>query len=189
MLPRETPPPPRFLPLLFAIGHPPTYQHTLAFPSTSQEAGIRRIHTPHRVLREVGGLILVPNSTTLPVRTSASSVLMGFDVQTQDGSRWSARMISNGQNECDLFLMDSETLQRKIMAKLRVIPCGVGHSVDARLTLFDTAMLMQSSFLLQWVEMLRFIFQGSCSKRVLLDRRDLGLHRRYRRMVITGRSS
>jgi hypothetical protein len=191
MLPRDTPP--RLLPLLFAISQPPVYQHhlthTLAFPSVPQETGFRRIHSPHRVLREVGGLALVPNSTTPPVRTGASSVLMGFDVRTQDGRLWSARMISNGRSECDLFLMDSATLQRKAMAKLRVVPCGAGHSVDARLTLFDATMLIHSAgvLLVPWVATIRSLVQGPCSKLVSLDRQDLGLHRRYRRMVVTGR--
>ena len=176
-------------PLLLVINQSPTYQHRVthssAFPSIPMETGVFRIHSPHRILRGVGGgLRLVPNSTMPPVRTSASSVLVGFDVCTHDGDRWNARMISSGKYECDLFLMDSQTLQRKVSAKIKVVQQGNGHSIDTTLTLFDPAVLTnQSTLSLATVVRCMSRFNGF-GRPVPIVKHELGLHRHYRRMAI-----
>ena len=177
------------IPLLsFAINSPPPHNlfHTTEFPYLPQETGFRRIHSPQRVLQRIGGLALIPNSTLSPVRSGASTVLMGFDVQTRDGCRWSARMISSRRDECDLFLMDSETLQRKAMAKIKVVPYadGAGHSISASLTLFDASILLwRIGFTVPWTAML-----WQCRRKEALHRRELSLHRTYVRMILSPRA-
>ena len=182
-----------FLPLLlFTLSHPPSitrnYFHknlTIFHPDVPLETGVRHLHTPQRVLRSVGGggLVLIPNSTTRPVRSSQSSVVMGFDVQTVGGERWSARVISNGKEECNLFLMDSTTLQRKAMAKLKVGRCNStqGHTVTTSLTVFDlSAFAILHSAVLWW-----WWWHGVQCLR-LSKAADFGLHMLYRRMVVCG---
>ncbi len=61
------------------------------------------------------------------------------------------------KGECNLFLMDSETLQHKVMAKIKVVPYadGAGHSISASLTLFDASILLwHICFMVQWTVML-----------------------------------
>ena len=165
--------------------HPPPHTATLRtfeFPSSlPPETGFRRIHFPQRVLTVVGGLALVPNSTLPPVRSGAPAVVvMGFEVQTIAGRRWSARLISSRRDECDLFLMDSETLQRTAAAKLRVTPRsdgGEGHSIATRLTLFEEAhrhLLLPPGW---W-------WCGSTGT-ATLHRSERGLHRLFLRMVLS----
>lgn len=154
---------------------------TFDFPNLPQETGYRRIHSPQHVLQRLGGLSLIPNSTLSPVRSGASTVVMGFDVQTRSGSRWSARMISSRRDECDLFLMDSETLQRKAMVKIKVTPHrdgDGGHSIAADLTLFGASLLLWHCGLMtpsvcSW---------GKAGKS--LNRNELGLHRLFMRMIL-----
>jgi hypothetical protein len=182
------------IPILLAINHQPIHQHHqlthhITFPETPLETGIHRIHSPLRIFRSIGGsLYLIPNSTSTPVRTSASSVLIAFDVRTIEGNRWNARMISNERSVCDIFFMDSETLQRKAMLKMRVAPFNAGgHSIAASLTLFDFDVLKFSCAL--FVAAISSSYWSDCtrSRSVMVKRKcELNLHRLYRRMVVHG---
>ena len=174
-------------PVLFAINQPihHHFSRLLTFPEIPFEKAINRIHSPLRVLRVVGGgLSLIPNSTSAPVRTSASSVLIAFDVQTIDGSRWNARMISNERNACEVFLMDSVTLQRKATLKMSVATRGIGHSISANLTLFDFSTLMYSSV---WLMAMISSSSLKCNHGARVRRNfELHLHRMYKQMVTRG---
>ena len=178
------------LPLLFAINHHavPIHHHHQSqithFLDIAFETGVRRIHSPQRILRSVGGggLTLIPNSTTHPVRTSASSVVIGFDVRAGNSDRWSARLMSSCREECDVFLMDSKTLQRKAMAKIKVEKSNTGgHLVATSITLFDlsaVALMMYSKLLTA--------LSGMAASSSHSFRPDISFHILYRRMVVYG---
>ena len=187
---------PDLLPLLFATV--PQYHHemfhTLRFPNTPEERVIHYIHSPRRILQRISGLTLVPNSTTPPVRTSSSSVVMAFDVLTLDGNKWNARMMSSGKDECDVFLMDSVTLQRRAMARIRVernkgaVGGNHGHTVAASLTVFDINNLVVLQGCLHWFGLATLHRWMQCQynimhSRSLIQKRELKLHRLYRAMV------
>ncbi len=188
---------PDLLPLLFAIA--PQYHHemfhTVRFPNIPVERGIHYIHSPQRILQGISGLALVPNSTTPPVRTSSSSVVMAFDVLTLDGNKWNARMMSSGKDECDVFLMDSVTLQRRALARIRVernkgvMDYDHGHTVAASLTVFDINTLAALQGCFQWFSLATLCrrMQGQYSimrNRSVIQKRELKLHRLYRAMVV-----
>ena len=177
------------LQLLFAFNHLHTW-----FPVTHRcpaRLAERFIHSPRRILQEIGGLHLVPNSTTPPVRTSPSSVLMGFDVVTHEGNLWNARILSNDKKECDLFLMDSHTLQPIVMAKLRVpapfSPPLLSHmdqtTISLNVIVFNTAMFLKLVATSYWNKIVRV----KCSKvhHIRLGE-DASRHKRYMRMVFDG---
>ena len=180
-------------PILFAMHQPVQHHHLshlLTFPNTSFETGIHRIHSPLRILRGIsgGGLTLIPNSTTAPVRTSASSVLIAFDVKTIDGNRWNARMISNERSMCEVFLMDSVTLQRKAMLKLSVAPhhTDIGHSISTSLTLFDIGTIVYSgTWLMAMMSCCCSMLNQKCNHMTARNH-ELELHRTYKLMVTRG---
>jgi hypothetical protein len=167
-------------PLLFTFNHIQNW-----FPARRFPAGIgeRFIHSPHRIVNEVGGISFVSNSTTPPVRTSASSVLMGFDVVTYEGARWNARILSSSKKECDLFLMDCHTLQPIVMAKLRVpAPSSqMDSTISLNVTVFDTVMFLKLVAASYWNKFVRF----RCRKVTYVPlREDLTQHKQYARMVL-----
>jgi hypothetical protein len=174
-------------PLLFASNHIHHWSSICRIPCRSLELEKYFIHSPHRILGEVGSLTLVPNSTALPVRTSTSSVLMAFDVNTCSGKRWNARILSSNRHECDLFLMDSATLKPIVMAKFQVIsntPTPRTGALDFTLCvsfiIFDAAVFLQLLILSHLNKVVPI------KHKILFQKKDVVQHRRYKRMVVNG---
>ena len=84
-------------------------------------------------------------------------------------------MMSNEEHQCDIFLMDSSTLQPIVLARFEAVESKkTGHSVFATLTLFDpvTFLWLMTSFL---------IFSKPAN---LPTKEDFNRHRLYRRMIL-----
>ena len=139
-----------------------------------------RIHSPRRILHAIGGgLALVPNSTTPPVRISPSSVLMSFDVAARNGRHWNARILTSRKDECDLFLMDRATLQPLVLAKLKASLPGIGPpTVSVSITVFDAASFIGMLAMSVWCK-IRKSHAG-----LVFHRLDLVQHRQYMQMAL-----
>jgi hypothetical protein len=163
-------------PLLFALNH----NQMIHFSSSPVGFRELHIHSPYRILSRVVGLAFVPNSTTQPVRTNATSVLMGFDVDTLNGGRWNARILSSCKEESEIFLMDNTTLMPIAFAKLKSMQGTDYSQVSITATCFDLITILG-------------VLATHCCRRISLWkavdetrllRRDVALHRKYARMVL-----
>lgn len=145
------------------------------------------IHSPHRILGQIGCMNLIPNSTSTPVQTGVSSVLMSFDVNTGIGTKWSARILSSHRDTCDLFLMDSATLMPIMFVNLKaakdVSDCRGASvkclSVSANVTFFDLITSIRVMAVACWKKCTTV-----SDVRQSFQKMDVALHVQYKRMAL-----
>ncbi len=143
------------------------------------------IHSPHRILGQIGCMNLIPNSTSAPVQTGTSSVLMSFDVDTGIGTNWNARILSSHRDTCDLFLMDSATLMPIVFVNLKAVvsdyPGNTAKylSVSANVTFFDLITFIRVMTVAYWKK-----YSTVSDVRQSFHKGDVALHLQYTRMAL-----
>jgi hypothetical protein len=145
------------------------------------------IHSPHRILGQIGCMNLIPNSTSAPVQTGTSSVLMSFDVDTGIGTNWNARILSSHRDTCDLFLMDSATLMPIVFVNLKAAVAVSDYpgnaakylSVSANMTFFDLITFIRVMTVACWKK-----HSTVSDVRQSFHKRDVARHMQYTRMAL-----